>query len=493
MQRIILTFIFFLVFIFSTFSKCFAYIEAIYPTKGVTLNDRRITFSWANDDSSHKYCYAVHLGPAVNDLYMWYPSIGSGKTYEKSLTMELPQNYNGILYWWVRYGIQTKTGCEINLSTTLQNFILNADASATTKNDKSAITTFKNTNNDSSESMIWNVDTTKSDSEVLGIQDNSIYCKYKYLKDTNTAKPGDCKTPMPMVTNTEASFDGEHIAISGTYNSKLPIKVDIYQCKHELLDPRTWFTCKEALVKTEYVNTQINIFMQVKGEKNIYPIDYFIQDEEAFKATSQVDNKEKKLKLEYKYKILVPQYNIHIESNGDIELDIKKSINNQLKPFLFPLSKIVDVAQWHGNTSFQKPHTGIDFSTLKQDVLAVADGEIVSKGWDNSNGDCFSGGNYILVKQINGMYVVYFHLSEIFVDVGQKVKPKEVIASSGNTGSWNCQPLAYHLHFETRLGRLQSSHVNPVEYINTDWNKILTANARNNPDRLSGDNPHPGI
>ena len=90
------------------------------------------------------------------------------------------------------------------------------------------------------------------------------------------------------------------------------------------------------------------------------------------------------------------------------------------------------------------------------------------------------------------MHTVYFHLDESFVNVGENVKKNQVIARTGNSGFWNCQPLAYHLHFELRTGRLQSTHVNPVEYIDQDWSKVLTVGYKQNPGRLSGDNPHPG-
>jgi len=161
------------------------------------------------------------------------------------------------------------------------------------------------------------------------------------------------------------------------------------------------------------------------------------------------------------------------------------------KPFSFPFKEYIGVTQWHGNTAFQKPHTGIDFGAVKKDILAIGNGTIIAKGWDNYNGKCTSGGNYILVKHTNGMYSSYFHLKKISVKVGQKVKKGEVLGISGNTGSWNCQPLAYHLHFETRLERSQSTHVNPVDYIATNWSKVLTLNYKANKGRLSGDNPHP--
>ena len=64
---------------------------------------------------------------------------------------------------------------------------------------------------------------------------------------------------------------------------------------------------------------------------------------------------------------------------------------------------------------------------------------------------------------------------------------------TGNTGKWNCQNLGYHLHFETRKERISSSHVNPVQYINADWNQVPTLNYKTYPGRLTGENPHPNF
>ncbi|HHX99271.1 TPA: M23 family metallopeptidase [Candidatus Dojkabacteria bacterium] len=170
----------------------------------------------------------------------------------------------------------------------------------------------------------------------------------------------------------------------------------------------------------------------------------------------------------------------------------EKVLGKSVKPFIFPFSKPVGVSQWHGYTDYQKPHTGIDFSVAKQETRAVGNGVVIAKGYDTYYGKCHSGGNFLTVKHDNGMHTVYFHLDQSYVDVGKKVKKGEVIAKTGNSGSWNCQPLAYHLHFETRKKRSQSTHVDPVKYIEQDWDLIPTANYKKYPGRLSGDNPHPG-
>jgi murein DD-endopeptidase MepM/ murein hydrolase activator NlpD len=163
----------------------------------------------------------------------------------------------------------------------------------------------------------------------------------------------------------------------------------------------------------------------------------------------------------------------------------------QRKPFGFPFSRIIGVTQWYGNTAYQKPHTGIDFGATEEEIISPGDGEVVALGWDNFNGECFSGGNYMVIKHTNGMHTAYFHIEKYFVKLGDHIKRGYILAISGKSGKWNCQDLAYHLHFETREGRYQQTHVNPVDYIDVNWEDVPTLGYKYNPGRLSGENPHP--
>ena len=198
------------------------------------------------------------------------------------------------------------------------------------------------------------------------------------------------------------------------------------------------------------------------------------------------------LTLTYRYRIVNSEYKIYEEGKKQYSLKTTNLDEESKKPFTFPFEKYFGVTQWYGYTEYQKPHTGIDFGVTKENTIAVADGEIVSKGWNTYNGECNSGGNYIIVKQNNGMYTGYFHLDKIFVNTGDDVKQGSILARTGNTGFWNCQKLGYHLHFVTRKTRDSNSHVNPVKYIEGDWNQIPTLGYKTYPGRLTGENPHPG-
>lgn len=169
------------------------------------------------------------------------------------------------------------------------------------------------------------------------------------------------------------------------------------------------------------------------------------------------------------------------------------------KYFRFIYNRHIGVTQWHGYTAYQSPHMGIDFGSVNEPIFSPADGYVRAIGWDNYLGNCFSGGNFMRIEHDNGMNSVYFHLTDYrksngtYWHAGERISKGELVGISGNTGAWNCQGLGYHLHFELRQNRYQSSHVNPVPYLDVDWNKIPTLGWQQNPGRLTGDNPHPGF
>lgn len=85
------------------------------------------------------------------------------------------------------------------------------------------------------------------------------------------------------------------------------------------------------------------------------------------------------------------------------------------------------------------PHKGVDFAVpIGTPVLAVGDGLVIFK-----KNDPFAG-NYIVIKHGRQYITRYMHLKKIFVQVGEKVKKGDKIASSGNTG----RSTGPHLHFE---------------------------------------------
>lgn len=342
------------------------------------------------------------------------------------------------------------------------------------------------------ETFAWNLTEQR---EVQGSQSKSTECRYKYIQTNGSVQKIQCDIPSLENLSAQVIDRGTYkeILVRGDIYRDIFVDIDIYTCKNNILQLLLGKECKEKYITTENLHIYPNIHMSILlNGKKYSPLSFGISQNNFFLTTqiSKTENVES-IDLEYITAFRISQFNILESKKEKYTILVEKEVKKK-KPFSFPFNQIVGVSQWHGYTAYQKPHTGIDFSVANKDTLAVGDGLVVGKGWDSFYGKCLSGGNYLTVKHDNGMHSVYFHLEDSFTDVGKRVKEGDIVAKTGKSGAWNCQPLAYHLHFELRENAQQSSHVNPVEYIEQDWDKILTVGYKQNPGRLSGDNPHPG-
>ncbi|MBO1329709.1 M23 family metallopeptidase [Streptomyces sp. VRA16 Mangrove soil] len=101
-------------------------------------------------------------------------------------------------------------------------------------------------------------------------------------------------------------------------------------------------------------------------------------------------------------------------------------------------------------------HTGTDFTvSTGTSVKAVAQGTVVSAGYDGSYG------NEIVIKNADGYYAQYAHLSSVGVSAGQTVNAGDRIGLSGATGNVT----GPHLHFEIRTTASYGSDVDPLAYL----------------------------
>lgn len=292
--------------------------------------------------------------------------------------------------------------------------------------------------------------------------------------------------------------DYKFLEISGTYPSNINANIKIYECKEfDIFDPKTWFRCEAVLTDTYTGNIKLiysgNIYLDNQSQSST---------NFGFMDTSFYLNK--RVKEDISKKTVQIYLNIYSQIKSkewiDIQYTIKKDITLPSlqkmvirKPFIFPVDRVIGVTQWHGCTQYQCPHKGIDFGARLNKVISIGEGTVTSVGYDRYGGECNQGGNYVIVKHTNGMYSTYFHLDSYGVKVGFRVSKGSVIGISGNSGKKNCQPLGYHLHFETRNGSSSSTHVNPVEYVDVDWNLVPTIGYTQYPGRLTGDNPHPNF
>ena len=85
-------------------------------------------------------------------------------------------------------------------------------------------------------------------------------------------------------------------------------------------------------------------------------------------------------------------------------------------------------------------------------IYATADGTITYAGWENGYG------RLIKIQHEFGIETRFGHLSQIRVEVGQRVSRGDRIGDMGNSG----RSTGTHLHYEVRIG---GTAVNPVTFI----------------------------
>lgn len=122
--------------------------------------------------------------------------------------------------------------------------------------------------------------------------------------------------------------------------------------------------------------------------------------------------------------------------------------------FVFPLpSGTWQVSAYYGDG---RNHKAVDLRAPSgTSIYAVADGTVVSAGWNGNYGYC------VEIEHSNGMRTLYAHARQLCCKAGDKVSQGEVIALVGTTG----QSTGNHLHFEVIVG---GRNVDPAPYINLD-------------------------
>lgn len=99
------------------------------------------------------------------------------------------------------------------------------------------------------------------------------------------------------------------------------------------------------------------------------------------------------------------------------------------------------------------PHSGVDLKAAEgTKIFAPNNGQVVLRA------DLFFSGNSVVLDHGGGLYTMYYHLSEISVAKGDRVRKGEVIGRVGMTG----RVTGPHLHWGARLN---GARVDPFELV----------------------------
>jgi murein DD-endopeptidase MepM/ murein hydrolase activator NlpD len=127
-------------------------------------------------------------------------------------------------------------------------------------------------------------------------------------------------------------------------------------------------------------------------------------------------------------------------------------------PFAMPVK---DSFRWTSGFGYRRDpkgagtrmHEGTDMAgSYGTPVYATADGTITHAGWDSGYG------RLVKIQHDFGVETRYAHLSQVRVEVGQRVSRGDRIGDMGNSG----RSTGTHLHYEVRLG---GAAVNPMTFI----------------------------
>ncbi|MBN1120132.1 MAG: M23 family metallopeptidase [Anaerolineae bacterium] len=113
-------------------------------------------------------------------------------------------------------------------------------------------------------------------------------------------------------------------------------------------------------------------------------------------------------------------------------------------PFVNPAPGAPITSQYGANRSYnggllESYHSGTDFRRYNgEEILATAAGRVVSAEFFEIRG------NVVIIDHGYGIYSLYAHLSEMYVEKGDIVSGGQLIAGAGGTG----RAMGPHLHFE---------------------------------------------
>lgn len=138
------------------------------------------------------------------------------------------------------------------------------------------------------------------------------------------------------------------------------------------------------------------------------------------------------------------------------------------KPFLYPTHGHVTTGYGYTryvNGKLNNRHSGVDIANNKGTAIKAVNDGIVRLA-DN----LLVTGNSIVVDHGAGLCSVYYHLSKMNVEVGDRVERGEIIGEMGSTGF----STGSHLHWKMMIG---NANLNPNQFVDTTlFDKLILLN-----------------
>jgi murein DD-endopeptidase MepM/ murein hydrolase activator NlpD len=106
------------------------------------------------------------------------------------------------------------------------------------------------------------------------------------------------------------------------------------------------------------------------------------------------------------------------------------------------------------NGKLRSFHTGVDFRANEDTTIHAANAGIVRLAKN-----LFFSGNHVIIDHGLGVFTNYSHLSEIHVNVGDRVEKGQIIGKAGATGRVN----GPHLHWGAKVN---GTSVDPLQLLN---------------------------
>jgi len=198
-------------------------------------------------------------------------------------------------------------------------------------------------------------------------------------------------------------------------------------------------------------NVTLNIHYKKNSRQKTQSVQLKIQDGQYKKENIQVSSSKVNPKSKEVKKRISQEYSEAMKIYGT-----STNENHVSSKFILPMESFITSdfgkARVYNNT-LKGYHSGTDFrAKVGTPIIASNDGVVTLVK------DRFYSGGTIIINHGQGIYTCYYHMSQLDLKLGQKIKKGQVIGLSGKSG----RVTGPHLHFSVRVAGVQ---VDPLQFV----------------------------